>query len=127
MTLRKVLAHQAGLYPYLDHWKNTLNKKNKLDEKFYCYKVGDSIFCNKVSDDLFASKYVEDSVYKWSIESKLVEKDPITDEYPYRYSDIGYYFMMKITTNTELKTETMMVLQSSQSHQKCCLEIILSN
>lgn len=100
MTIRKVLAHQAGLYPYLDHWRQTLNKKNKLDNRLYCYKVGDSIFCNKVSDDLFASRYVEDSIYAWSIESELIDVDEETGEYPYRYSDIGYYFMVKIVEKT---------------------------
>jgi beta-N-acetylhexosaminidase len=95
MTVRNILSHQAGLWPYLSHWSKTLTEKKIPDSKLYCYKVGDSIFCNRVSDDMYASKYVEDSVWKWTIESDLITPND-NGSYRYRYSDVGYYLLVKV-------------------------------
>lgn len=95
MVVRDILSHQAGLWPYLSHWSKTLDDQKIPDSKLYCYKVGDSIFCNRVSDDMFASRYVEDSVWKWTVESDLIK--PNNDgSYRYRYSDVGYYILVKV-------------------------------
>jgi beta-N-acetylhexosaminidase len=95
MVIRDVLSHQAGLWPYLSHWSRTLNENDMPDSQLYCYKVGDSIFCNRVSDDMYASKNLEDSVYRWTIESELIQAND-DGSYRYRYSDLGYYFLVKL-------------------------------
>ncbi len=95
LVIRDILSHQAGLWPYLDHWRKTLNKRNKPSSNLYCYKVGDSIFCNKVTDDMYASKFVEDSVWKWTIESDLIKPNK-DGSFRYRYSDVGYYLLVKV-------------------------------
>ncbi len=110
MTIRKVLAHQAGLFPYLNHWKKTITDAYELDSRLYCKQVDDSIFCHQVADSLYASKTVQDSVWRWSIDSKLISKEKATGEYPYRYSDIGYYFMMRIVERqTKMKFKDFLV------------------
>ena len=94
MTLRNILSHQAGLWPYLSHWSKTMKEK-KPDSELYSFKSGDSIFCNRVGDRLYGSKYLEDSVWKWTVESKLISSND-DGSYRYRYSDVGYYLLVKI-------------------------------
>lgn len=97
MTLREVLTHQAGLFPYVSFWKNTMNtEENKLDTLFYCFMEGNQKFCRRVAPSIYALNEIEDSVYNWSINYKMLSLDKNTGGYPYRYSDMGYYMLKRL-------------------------------
>lgn len=105
--LRELLVHQGGLFPFLNHWKRTLAEgSDTLDKKFYCTQFDESIYCNAFIPGMYVNKHLEDSLWKWTIESRLLRMDPVSGLYPYRYSDLGYYFLKRMIekyTNQELE------------------------
>ena len=86
ITIRQIMAHQAGLYSYFPFWKKAkqeLNLANELLKKDV--QVGKSIWVNSA---------VEDSILFWAAQSDLLADriDTITHE-QYFYSDIGFYLL----------------------------------
>ncbi len=104
--LRELLVHQGGLFPFIGHWKKTLKEDGSFDEKFYNKKSDKSKFSHDFIPGMYANKFLEDSLWKWTIESRLLKMNDKTGMYPYRYSDLGYYFLKRIIekyTNQELE------------------------
>lgn len=94
MTLRNILTHQAGLYPYIPFWRQTNDFFSNYAE-FYASSESDK-FQNQLSSTLYGHEMLDDSVWQWVIESKLLKKPRRQKNYNYRYSDMGYYIMQKI-------------------------------
>ena len=92
ITLRKLLTHQAGLKPFIPFWREFADQQNNLNENFFGTIPDSASF--QVAGGLFCSKEVEDSIYHWLIKSDLLEK--VNGDYPYKYSDLGYYFVKRI-------------------------------
>ena len=93
MTIRDILSHQAGLWPYLPFWKQTMNNQEYLPE-YYHYKR-ENEFPYFVSEGLYSSKNIRENVWKWVIESKVRDKKKDIP-YGYKYSDMGYYMMHRL-------------------------------
>lgn len=93
LVIRNILAHQAGLKPYIAYWAKTVDK-NELDPVLYSTKKSQE-YPVTVAEGIYAKPSIKDSIYHWSNESELLS--PNTDgSYPYRYSDVGYYYMQRI-------------------------------
>lgn len=93
MTIRDILTHQAGLWPYLPFWKQTMSSEEHLPE-YYNHK-SENEFPYLVSEGLYTSKSIRESVWKWVIESKVRDKEEDIP-YGYKYSDMGYYMMHRL-------------------------------
>lgn len=93
MTFRDILTHQAGLWPYLPFWKQTI--KDSLYRADFYYEELNPDYPNQVSNGLFASPVLEDSVWQWVKTSKLRKKEPRIP-YDYKYSDMGYYIVQHL-------------------------------
>ncbi|HYG02286.1 MAG TPA: serine hydrolase [Chryseosolibacter sp.] len=89
-TLKDILTHQAGLWPYLPFWAQTVKDTTFLPA-FYS-RTPSLQYPLVVSDRLFASASMPDSLWSWTIKSKLREK-PLRTPYDYKYSDMGFYIM----------------------------------
>jgi beta-N-acetylhexosaminidase len=87
LNLREVLAHQAGLKSWIPFYQNTLYHGNP-DSVIYC-KDSSEYYPNRVADSLYISKFYSDIIYKKILSTPLQEKK-------YVYSDLGYYFLLKI-------------------------------
>ena len=89
MSIREIMTHQAGLFPYLPFWAQTLSDR-KLENaltnspKQNYFQVGRGLFINES---------LTDSIMSWSIKSSLIEKEDEEIAYEYKYSDIGFYLM----------------------------------
>jgi len=94
MTIRDILTHQAGLWPYLPFWKQTMNSEEHLPE-YYNHKE-ESEFPYFVAKGLYTSESIRESVWQWVIGSKARNKREDTP-YDYKYSDMGYYMMHRLT------------------------------
>lgn len=93
LSIKKVLAHQAGLRPFIPYWAKTVKKK-KLNKDFYSTRRSE-VYPLRVADKLYAKSSITDSIYKWSDQSEFI--DTLDDgTYPYKYSDIGYYYTLRI-------------------------------
>jgi len=93
MTFRDILTHQAGLWPYLPFWKQTLQDSTYRDE-FYFEELSQENPI-QVSNGLFATKTLQDSVWQWVKDSRVRKKHE-REPYDYKYSDMGYYIIQRL-------------------------------
>ncbi|MEQ9148940.1 MAG: serine hydrolase [Cytophagales bacterium] len=93
LYISEILSHQAGLTPYIPYWKQTLDGEG-LDDRYYCDNP-DDWFCVEVVPGIYTIRTMEDSLWKWTLESELREKNK-DGNFGYRYSDLGFYIMKKL-------------------------------
>lgn len=93
MPIADILVHQAGLQPFIPYWKRTL-KTSIQSETFYCNEK-DGWFSTEVVPGLYSMKRMEDTLWKWVVQSDLLEKNK-KGTYDYKYSDLGYYILKKL-------------------------------
>jgi len=92
-TLKDILTHQAGLWPFLPFWATTVKDSKPLPE--YYSSTASSNYPFPVTEKMFASKAMKDSLWQWIIKSRVQEKTPRT-VYGYRYSDMGFYVLQHL-------------------------------
>ncbi len=95
--LKDILTHQAGLWPFLPFWAQTMKDTTYLPE-YYSHKSS-AQYPFFVSDRLFASVNMKDSLWSWIIKSKIREK-PQRTPFDYRYSDMGFYMLQHLAEKT---------------------------
>jgi beta-N-acetylhexosaminidase len=93
LIVKDILTHQAGLIPFIPFWVQTV-KDSVLMPEYYSHERSEA-YPLQISPTLFGIKSLPDSLWLWSIKSKLREK-PIRTPYNYVYSDIGLYIMHHI-------------------------------
>lgn len=93
LVVKDVLTHQAGLIPFIPFWTQTVKDSVLLPQ--YYSRVKSENYPLQVAPTLFGLKSLPDSLWSWSIKSKLREKAARTP-YNYTYSDIGLYIMHHI-------------------------------
>jgi len=94
LIIREILAHQAGLYPWIPFYKQTLVKDSvsglmQLRDTLYSKEFSKE-FPIKVADNIYLHYSYPDSIIEQIIASELLEKKE------YRYSDLGYYLLKQI-------------------------------
>ena len=94
LVIRNVLAHQAGLTPWIPFYKNTLVKdsisgKMNLRDTLYSDKFSAN-YPHKVADGIYLHMEYPDSIIHQIKESDLLE------DKKYCYSDLGYYLFKEI-------------------------------
>ncbi len=95
LVIREVLAHQAGLTPWIPFYLETLQSGVQKEE--YYSNVRDFNYPYCVADGTYACRTMKDTVMDRIIRSKLLPKKE------YKYSDLGYYFFMEIIERIEGK------------------------
>ncbi len=92
-TLKDILTHQAGLWPFLPFWAQTMKGNQWMPEYYSTSESADYPF--PVAENLFASKAMKDSLWQWIIKARVRDKPPRTP-YDYRYSDMGFYILQHL-------------------------------
>jgi beta-N-acetylhexosaminidase len=96
ITIKQVLAHQAGLIPwipfYLRTFDPTADDYYRLDTNIV-RTARDSIFTLKVADNLFIKPAYIDSMYK------RIYNSPVKKKAKYKYSDLGFYLFYRMISN----------------------------
>jgi beta-N-acetylhexosaminidase len=95
IQIKDILTHQAGLIPFLPHWKRTLDSAGGFSKLFYS-TIRDLQHPNEVITGQFSIASMDDSLWKWTIESDLLKKGKKKKTYDYVYSDLGFYIMKRI-------------------------------
>lgn len=85
--VKNMLAHQAGLTPWIPFYTKTLTG-GQLNPEFYATVKSDS-FDTQVGDKLWMKTGYTNEIYK------AIVKTPLNTP-RYKYSDVGYYFIKKI-------------------------------
>ncbi|MCC9168904.1 glycoside hydrolase family 3 N-terminal domain-containing protein [Pontibacter harenae] len=91
IVMRDVLTHQAGLLPGLPYWQNSLKAK----QLFYASTQND-IYPNEVSPGFFSNIATEDTVWAWTVKSKLLPLRKDGKGYDYKYSDLDFYVLKRV-------------------------------
>ncbi len=86
--IRDMLAHQAGLKPYLPFYENTLIKGNPMYQ-FYSLAKSD-LYPNRVADKLYSHYAIREEILNTILET------PLNSKKEYKYGDLGYYFLQMI-------------------------------
>ncbi len=87
ITLREMLAHQAGFISWIPFYRNT-QIKGELDP-FYYNKDSSEVYSKKVAENIYIKPEFQDSIFNRILRTSLRRKK-------YKYSDIGYYFLKVI-------------------------------
>ncbi len=91
--IKDILTHQAGLWPFLPFWAQTMKDSLHLPDYYSTQKSAQYPF--DVTHNLFATQAMKDSLWQWIITSKIREK-PVRTPYDYRYSDMGFYMLQRL-------------------------------
>ena len=103
LQFRSLLAHQAGLRSWIPFYLKTMEEGGYKTKTFSEKKTAD--YSLKVAEDLYIHNSFQDSIYSWII------KTPLRSKIKYLYSDIGYYFFLKIIE--ELNDESLDVISNN--------------
>ncbi len=91
IIIRDLMAHQAGLKPWIPFYVNTKNG-SKLDKKLYSKNLDES-HTVKVADKLYISQK-----YKYVLIDTLIKSD-LRKRCDYKYSDLGFYLLNQTIEN----------------------------
>lgn len=87
LNLREILAHQSGLQAWVPFYLKTI-LKGKLDPIIYS-KDSSTYYPYRVANNIYINKEYPNIIYQRILKGPIKEKE-------YKYSDLGYYFLMKI-------------------------------
>lgn len=93
-TLKDILTHQAGLWPFLPFWAYTM--KNAAYLPAYYDTIASGSYPYLVAEGLYASAAMRDTLWNWIIDARVREK-PARTPYDYRYSDMGFYILQHLS------------------------------
>lgn len=97
LTVREVLAHQAGLKPYIIFLNEVLKKDRSVKHRFV-RKTKSAKFSKQAYDNLFVSKYFQQKIYR------QINRSKVSSDKKYRYSGLTFLLYPKIVaklTDTE--------------------------
>lgn len=92
LKIREILAHQAGLLPWIAFWQMTLNKEGTLDLNIFKDHPTEK-FNVRVSDNLYMNKDFRKTMYDTIRSSKLIPRKK------YLYSGLAFYLFPEIISN----------------------------
>jgi beta-N-acetylhexosaminidase len=95
ISLRQLLAHQAGLKDWIPFYQNTIDKGNYRPGIYSTEPSEDYPY--RVAEKLYIYKNYKDSILNRIISSHLLPK------LEYKYSDLGYYFIKEIIETKKQK------------------------
>jgi len=92
MTVREVLAHQAGLTPYIV-FLNEITKKNGKLKKRWVRNQSNSKFNNQAYENLYVKGNFKKKVYK------EINRSKVSDEKKYKYSGLTFLLYPQLVKN----------------------------
>lgn len=92
LIFRDILAHQAGLFPWIPFWKMTKDDKGKYIRKYFRPDSSDD-FSLRVADNLYLSNKFKNKIYK------SIRKSNVKPEKKYVYSGLSFFLYPQIIEN----------------------------
>ncbi|WKN33262.1 serine hydrolase [Porifericola rhodea] len=99
ITVREVLLHRAGLRSFIPFWSMTKDRRGLSDDFYRKEEEGD--FNMQVAEGLYGISSLKDSVWQWTVDSKLLKKrgrrsPSWKPDYNYRYSDLSFFILHRL-------------------------------
>ncbi len=91
LTLREILAHQAGLTPYIVFLKEVM-RDGKLKTRFV-RKVPSNRFSLRAYDDLYVNRRFQRKMYR------MINRSKVSPEKKYRYSGLAFLLFPKVVSD----------------------------
>lgn len=88
LTIKEVMAHQAGLTAWVPFYKRTLTSAGICDEN-YCMDPNPT-FNLRVGERLYMNRFYPDTIYSY------IHQLPLDMRGKYKYSDLGFMYMQRI-------------------------------
>lgn len=91
IIIRRILAHNAGLIPYIAYWKTAIRKNGK----YKCHTLSQDSsarFPIKITDDLFLYRNYKKKIYR------MIRKSPVNPDQGYVYSGLAFYLWPEIVS-----------------------------
>ena len=92
LTLRQLLAHQAGLQPYIVFWAESLQSDGRIMENSYAFSHS-AEYPLRLSEDLYLHKNYKE-VIREKIKESEVSQDPV-----YKYSGLLFLLLPELITH----------------------------
>ncbi len=91
LTIRDILTHQSGLRAFYPFWTNTIKDEGQI---LHYYKdKPNKTYANTVAYGMFSAEDLKDSLWHWTIDTKLRYRRHNYQPYDYKYSDLGFYML----------------------------------
>ncbi len=94
ILVRDVLMHQAGLIAFQDHWTKTRTRAG-LSPAYYS-TTRDAAHPIEVAPGMYAIGSLRDSLWNWTIQSRLLRKPAHQDKHSFEYSDLSFYILKQL-------------------------------
>ncbi len=104
VSIRSVLAHQAGLTPYFPFYKKTLIN-GEWNPSIYSPEQSD-FFSRQVANNMWIDGHFRDTMMN------VILHSPLKTPGQYKYSDVGYYFVQRIIETLSGSTQDQFVLNN---------------
>ena len=95
LVIKDILAHQSGLPAWIPFYASTV--EDSVYNNWYSVD-SNAAYCVKVAKDLFICKDSTEFIWK-TIEGVSIKENP-----KYKYSDLGFYLLMKVVEEKTGKT-----------------------
>lgn len=92
LTVREILAHQAGLTPYIVFLSKVIRKNGKL-KKRWVRKKPNSRFSTQAFDDLYIHRRFKNKVFR------EISKSKVSEEKKYKYSGLTFLLYPQLIEN----------------------------
>jgi len=91
LTLRNIMAHRAGLKPWIPFYTATLTQdKSRRPSPVYYRHQRSEAFPHEVTSNLFLRADYPDTIFQIILDSPLLRSNS------YKYSDLGFYLVARI-------------------------------
>lgn len=94
LVIKDLMAHEAGLLPYIPHYTKTL-ETGKWKNGYY-KTAPEKGFTIRVAENMYALDALPDSVWQWTLESNLRRLPSGRKHHNYLYSDLGMLILQKV-------------------------------
>lgn len=94
MVLSDVMAHEAGLVPFIPYYARTVSAGQWRGD--YYKPKPEPGFTRPVSNDMYGMDALRDSIWHWTVESKVTRRPPGAGKHKYVYSDLTMYLMQAV-------------------------------
>ncbi len=92
LKMRPILAHHAGLQPWIPYWKKAVRKNGKYKKRFLRRDTSER-FSIKLTDSLFLRHNFKKRIYK------AIRRSPVNPDQGYVYSGLAFYLLPEIVEN----------------------------
>lgn len=94
LIIKDVLAHEAGLVAFIPHYSKTVEAGRWKSE--YYQSNPQMNFSTPVSNNMYGVNSLRDSIWHWTVQSKLRTKEAGRAKHSYVYSDLTMYLMQAL-------------------------------